>query len=342
MSMENERWASLPFSKIKLRKIDWLWRPWLPYGMITIVAGPGGVGKSTFVMEMIACVTTGDQMPQIGDEPVQETQRGSALIICKEDDPGLIIKPRLAAAGADMSRVHMVGKRPSSDPDDFEVVDSLDGKAVQLERLIRSRGDVRIILIDPITNFFGKRSLYHDDQIRQVLTPLSRIAARNGIAIICVVHLNKDTQKKSTGRILGGTGIVNVARSTLLVLAAEKNSNRRFLMMDKINLWPDRKSVEFRMLDVEGQPQIKWGTDYEDLDLDEVLAGKNENLTKREEADILLRRWLKDGPLRSIEVRERVKEAGIALNTFKAAKKDIGVVSKKIDDVWWWELPAAE
>jgi putative DNA primase/helicase len=339
MSVENERWASLPFSKIKRRKIDWLWRPWLPYGMITIVAGPGGVGKSTFVMEMIACVTTGDQMPEIGTERVQTAKQGSALILCKEDDPGMIIGPRLAAAGADMDRVHMAIQRPCSDPEDFDVVDSLDGQATQLERLIRKLGDVRIILIDPITNFFGKRSLYHDDQIRQLLTPLSRIAARHGIAIICVVHLNKDTRKKSTSRILGGAGIVNVGRSTLFVLPAEKNSNRRFLMMDKINLWPERKAVEFRLRNVKGQPQIEWGTDYEDLDLDAILSGKIENLTKREEAEMLLRRWLSDGPLRSTEIRDRAEEAEIAFNTFKAAKKDIGIVSSKRNDVWWWELP---
>ena len=33
---------------------------------------------------------------------------------------------------------------------------------------------------------------------------------------------------------------------------------------------------------------------------------------------------------------------GISFNTFKAAKKEIGVKAKKREDGWWWELPQGD
>jgi RecA-family ATPase len=105
--MSNERWRSQSFSKIKSRRLRWLLKPFIPRGMITVVTGESGIGKSTFIIDLIARITTGDDMPQFGDLALEDALEGSALIICKEDDPGLVIKPRLRAAGADMNRVHM-------------------------------------------------------------------------------------------------------------------------------------------------------------------------------------------------------------------------------------------
>jgi hypothetical protein len=335
--MQGENWTTLSFSKIKRRKLKWLFPPFLPLGFITTVTGDGGVGKSTCLIDIIARITTGDPMPQIGDETEQTAIKGSALIICKEDDPGLVIKPRLAAAGADMRHVHMVVVQRSRNPDDLEVIDSLDTGTDRLERIIQDIGDVRVILIDPITNFFGKLDFNRDDQVRRLLTPLSRLAAKYEIAILNVVHMNKDTAKKGSGRILGGTGIVNVGRSTLFV-AAIAGSSRRLLMMGKENLAGCKKAVAFIMRNVDGQAQIEWGADYEQVDFDEVLAGRRAHFTKQQEAAVILRKSLADGPVRSTDIRELAKELDISFNTFKAAKKEIGVVAKKRDDIWWWEL----
>jgi hypothetical protein len=146
--MAYERWKSQSFSKIKSRKLKWLLKPFIPRG-ITVVTGDSGIGKSTFIIDLIARITTGDAMPQFSDLALDETLEGSALIICKEDDPGLVIKPRLRAAGADMSRVHMVVVQRSKLPDDYDVIESLDTGIERLERIIQDIGDVRAILIDP-------------------------------------------------------------------------------------------------------------------------------------------------------------------------------------------------
>jgi predicted ATP-dependent serine protease len=39
---------------LSIRKVQWLMRPWIPSGMLTLVAGLPGVGKSTFLAWLVA------------------------------------------------------------------------------------------------------------------------------------------------------------------------------------------------------------------------------------------------------------------------------------------------
>lgn len=335
-----KNWTAIPFSEIKAVKTKWLLPAFIPLGVITTLTGEGGVGKSTCVMDLIGRITTGDEMPVIGgDLPEHEPRKGSAIIICKEDDPQHTTKARLRAARADMAKVYIPNDGPFRRAYGYETIERLDTGIDQLERLVQEIGDVRLILIDPITSFVGSHGMYNDSKIRDLLNPLSQLAARYNIAIISVLHMNKDTSKKGTGRVLGGGAFVNVSRTVLFVAPAAKKSNRRFLMVGKTNLWPEKRSVEFTMTNVDGQAQIEWGSEYEELDLDEVLAGKSRHLTKGDEAEIALRRWLTEGPMSVTDIKQLAEEAAISFATFKIAKKEVGVKSEKRADGWWWGLP---
>lgn len=39
--------------------VEWLWKPYLPRGKVTIIRGMPGDGKSMFVVALIAALTTG-------------------------------------------------------------------------------------------------------------------------------------------------------------------------------------------------------------------------------------------------------------------------------------------
>ena len=53
-----------------------------------------------------------------------------------------------------------------------------------------------------------------------------------------------------------------------------------------------------------------------------------------------LQELLADGPHRASEIYELAEDAGIAERTLKRAKGDLGVVSEKQGDGWWWRRPA--
>ncbi len=62
--MSNQRklkkqWAN----QITEKPIDWLWRPWFARGVVAVVDGYPGVGKSTLMFDLIARITTGRPFP---------------------------------------------------------------------------------------------------------------------------------------------------------------------------------------------------------------------------------------------------------------------------------------
>lgn len=77
---------------------QWLVKGYFPMGAVSVVAGPGGVGKGVFMADVAAAVTTGRPTMLFPDAAVTQ---GNVLVLTSEDDPGMSLAPRLIAAGAD-------------------------------------------------------------------------------------------------------------------------------------------------------------------------------------------------------------------------------------------------
>src|SRR5688572_19026292 len=95
------RWAH----EITSRPVDWLWRPWLARGTVAVLDGDPGVGKSSLAFDFAARVSTGRPFP--GEEAPREP--AVAMVIAMEDPLDTVAKPRLENAGADMTRVALLG-----------------------------------------------------------------------------------------------------------------------------------------------------------------------------------------------------------------------------------------
>ena len=86
------------------KSICWLWRGWLAQGKLHILAGAPGTGKTTIALSIAAAITRGGKLPDGSQAPL-----GKVLIWSGEDDASDTLKPRMLAAGADVSRVFIVG-----------------------------------------------------------------------------------------------------------------------------------------------------------------------------------------------------------------------------------------
>ena len=64
-----------------------------------------------------------------------------------------------------------------------------------LRRKIIEIGDVRLVLIDPISAYLGvgKVDSFRGTDVRAVLTPLTTLAVDTKVAVIGVMHFNKKT-----------------------------------------------------------------------------------------------------------------------------------------------------
>ena len=138
------RLTSRPFSEIEHRELTWLWEGLIPSGMLTVLWGNPGVGKSQMLTDIAARVSRGDPMPCFdGEKPIRPDGPGNVLLVSSEDDPNSVMRPRLEAAGADLKRVHLVGMVSTANPTELEPVSRLAQLAEQLEAEILRVGNVK-------------------------------------------------------------------------------------------------------------------------------------------------------------------------------------------------------
>lgn len=312
-------------------KLEWEWYPFIPRAAITGIISDGDIGKSTILIDLVARITTGRAMPTIGDDPPAKQKPRSALIVCKENDISRIIKPRLRAAGANLERVHFLGY----DLDDgFNPIDRMDNCSADIDDIV-ARNKIGFAYIDPITEFVGKVDTYRDEQIRGFIHSLYQIATRHNLAIAYTLHLNKKTDLPMQYRGLGGVGHRNTSLSWLVLAMSQEQPGLRLLHQNKGNLLPhgdNRRTAGCRFesvkLDVGSFAKVVWESEWQDVDPDTLLAGPKQS-NKRDKAKAFLQGWLQEGPQHVNLLIERAQATGISWPTFRQAKIDLGVKSKK-------------
>jgi hypothetical protein len=91
-------------SDIKPERLEWVWPGRIARGKAALLGGPPGLGKSQVTANIAATVSTGGRWPcDEGSAP-----QGDVIILSAKDRMADTIVPRLIAAEADTSRVHIV------------------------------------------------------------------------------------------------------------------------------------------------------------------------------------------------------------------------------------------
>lgn len=269
---------------------------------------------------------------------------GSVIILANEDDAARTIRPRLEAAGADITKVHIVQgmAREGAPADLFQ----LDTDIAALRKKTEEIGDVKLIIIDPPSAYLGpKVDAYKEADVRRILAPLGQLAQDTGAIVLLVVHLNKRSDGGAQQRF-GGSGAWIAAPRAAFLVAEEEGTRRRYMLPVKNNLGNDRLGFEYRVTETILEyavgpikaPFIEW------LGTSNRSAGELLNPPKPKApnaADIakdFLRKELTQGKRLATEVQESAKQAGISPATLNRAKSELGVMSHKEGSIWYWEL----
>ena len=108
----------------------------------------------------------------------------------------------------------------------------------------------------------------------------------------------------------------------------------RVIAQGKNSLAPEGKSIAFE-LDPEHGFQWKGACE---ITVDELLSGGGQVQTKTMQMEDELKKMLNSGEVSAETIRLRADELGISERTLKIAKKNLGIVSAKRSDQWYWKL----
>ena len=312
-------------SDVELTPVDWLWKPYLPFGKLSVLQGNPGEGKTYFAMHLAAACTNGKLLPNM-----ERMEPFNVIYQTAEDGLGDTVKPRLIEAGADLDRVLVI--------DDSDVQLTLSDERIE-KAIIEN--NARLVIIDPIQAYLGADvDMNRANEVRPIFMRLGQVAQRTGCAILLIGHLNKAAGMQSLQRGLGSIDIAAAVRSVMFIGKLKHDPTMRILTHEKSSLAPPGVSLAFSLGDEGG---FRWVGEY-DITADEMLSGiEPQRETKTQQAKDLICTLLAGGKqVLSEDIDKAALERGIPGRTVRDAKRELGdtLKSKIVEGrkkVFWME-----
>ena len=312
-------------SDVELTPVDWLWKPYLPFGKLSVLQGNPGEGKTYFAMHLAAACTNGKLLPNM-----EWLEPFNVIYQTAEDGLGDTVKPRLIEAGADLDRVLVI--------DDSDVQLTLSDERIE-KAIIEN--NVRLVIIDPIQAYLGADvDMNRANEVRPIFMRLGQVAQRTGCAILLIGHLNKAAGMQSLQRGLGSIDIAAAVRSVMFIGKLKHDPTMRILTHEKSSLAPPGVSLAFSLGDEGG---FRWVGEY-DITADEMLSGiEPQRETKTQQAkDLICALLAGEKQVLSEDIDKAALERGIPGRTVRDAKRELGdaLKSKIVEGrkkVFWME-----
>ena len=330
-------------SDVEPEEVEWLWRDRFALGKLNLLVGDPGNGKSFVTLDTAARASTGADFPD-GSPGV----RGSVILITGEDGIADTVRPRLDAQGSDLTKIHQLKIKSGDSERQFDIGAHLD----QLREKIREIGDVRLLIIDPLTAYLGDVDPNKDSRVRGLLTPFATLAEETRVAILAVMHLNKAAVMDAIYRVTGSVAFIAQARSAWVVLPDPQDLSRRLFLKLKANLAPaDIPGLAFTIAaNEQGRPVLAWSNEPVTVNLRDVMGGfsntrRGPKPNKLEAAKALITDVLGDGRERpGAGLDAAARTAGISIRTLNDAAKALGVRRRKAGFAggWLWSLNPQE
>ncbi|MBL8348886.1 MAG: AAA family ATPase [Burkholderiaceae bacterium] len=327
---------------VTLEPVRWLFPGYLPAGMLAILGGPAGCGKTTIAGSFAATVTTAGRWPD-----GSRCREPGDVLIWSGEDAHAVIAARLVAAGADMRRVHFIDGITGDDGGAFD-----PGRDMALlEATAEGLPAPRLLILDPIVSAVSGDG-HKSNDVRRALQPVVDLAQRLGCAVLGITHFSKGTTGRDpVERITGSLAFAALARLVLVAAKvkadADDSEPRRVLVRAKSNIGPDDGGFAYALERVEVAPEVE-GQRVQWLEAlqgsaREVLADaeaepSDEDGDSPADVESFVRACLASGPIPAKVFKADVEGAGYQWRTVQRAAKRIGAESRKdgMQGGWRW------
>lgn len=312
----SEKYTLRYLKDIQSKDVDWLWYPYIPYGKITIVQGDPGEGKTTFILSLLARLSSNGYLPCS-----EKRLFCNSIYQNTEDDIADTIKPRLEKHSADCSKICFIEKS-----DLLLLDDNCIESAIQ-------KANAKVFVLDPLQAFVGENiDMNRASSMRPRLNKLKKTAEKTGCAIILIGHLNKKAGGKSDYRGLGSIDIQAAARSVLFVGTHNDYPNMRFVVQQKNNLAPLGDTLAFSLK----SGIVEWLGKFPMSVNDLVNNDMNIKKTKEQRAIQIISNLLIDGKQRTDYIMKCCEAEDISERTVNNAKTKLGVNAIRENGSWYW------
>jgi hypothetical protein len=295
--------------------ITWFWRDWIPRGMLSLMGGVPGSGKSYVALDLARCVVDGLPFPDGADHPFS----GANVIYVDAEAVPQLLNARAEAWNMNRDRIFLML------PETMTMIDF--SRREHQEQLLDMMHALQpaLVIVDSLSSISSKGENNVED-VRNVLSFLGTIALDFQCAMLLVHHLRKRTLPMldvlSAEDFRGSSHIIAISRSVLGLSIIQtgpkldRNGPRR-LEIVKTNLgrYPEPIGCTFEPLEPNGV-YISWGDAPE----------KYKEVTDVERcADWLLRVLLEAGePMKPKEIIELAEDEGWSRPTVYRAKDALG------------------
>ncbi len=319
---------------VPAKAVDWLWEPLIPTGMLSMLSGDPGSGKSFIALSICADLSRG----KLRDSRIVEP--ANSLYLSIENPVAETIRPRFDAMGGDPSRLFMLrGSTFTVDGEQQHGAVSLADIPVIDAALTQTHA--KILVVDPVQSYLGQNvDMHRANQTRPILDNLSKLAEAHGCAVLILRHLSKQGNSKAITRGLGSIDLTGAVRSEMLVGSLPDDEDCRAMIHVKSNVGRLAHSLGYEISDT---GEFRW-TGESSITAFDLLAAPEGPDRKLTEATQWLAEKLKAGSAEKEEVCKQAESAGIRYRTLQRAKSALRVQSRRatFGGGSIWSLPENE
>jgi RecA-family ATPase len=246
--------ADLAVSFVNIPHRRWLYGTYLIRGEVTVLAAPGGAGKTALATGIAVEIATGIDL--LGEKIYQA--RDLSVLFINGEDASTEIRRRLWAvclayanklAGKNLDRLYVAG---ANDPQvqclsflrttdrSFSVLDQ-SGFQILESGMSTLRPD--LVVLDPLVAFCGGGNMNDNAVMAQVVRELKHLATKHDCAVLVVHHTRKGIDDGNADAISGASAIVNLARKALMPVPMTKEEAEQFRVL------PSERSRYFKLVD---------------------------------------------------------------------------------------------
>jgi len=304
--------------------VQYLVKGWVPLGMLTMVLGPPGMGKSAFALGGLARPVI------VGGSRWFNGARGPRVsgnvLWCDTEGTNAITVHRIKEWGLPPERLLV----PYANDPLLSINLAEEKHLEQVEAVIEKYG-ARLTVVDSLRGAHGGDE--NSSKVAEVLKKLADIAERTKSAIVIVHHSRKigRDEEFSADSSRGSNAIVAMVRSQLGIDQPDHSSEWRRLQMLKENLGLKPQPIGFTI----GNGGLTFG----------ASPVKQLRETRRDEAEDWLRDNMEPGQWYSAsKLKDEAGQRGYSANALQRARENLGIVKpkhvKKVGTQWQWKLPS--